>query len=204
MNFRCANCGVDLNAHADSVLINSAGKLAHFPWFRDERGLNVNATTCLHCGTVHATTGSPLKGLFTLGQRMLSVQFHLTQGQLHQVIRERGNPLPPKLTSLLEERGFLGVDDEPAGDDDEDLTAWGEAVKGAMWNLVLYCSVARDKDFSAASVVAFLQHGAELEAQGHSTPQTVAAAIILDALDSGITAEELARDAQALHTARWQ
>ena len=189
MYFRCSNCRADLHVN-DSVWINPVGKLAHLPWFRDHRGLNVYATACLHCGTVHATSGAPLKGLLTLGRRMLSVHFHLTPDHIQQFVREQGNPLPPLLTSLLEERAFLGVSDDPY-EAEETLDPLEEAIQAAVVKLALYCAEVRHRDFSAASVLAFLEHSSKLEQQGEATPEALAAGTIRDALAAGISAAEI-------------
>lgn len=187
MYFRCSHCGVDLHAGRDSVFTNSSGKLASLPWFRDDRGLNIYATTCLHCGAVHATSGSPMKGLLTLGRRMLSVHLYLTPDRLQQLISDQGNPLPPQLISLLEERGFLGGTDELL-EDEEVLDAVGQTLQAAIPRLALYCAVVRHRDFSASSVLAFLEHAASLEEHGEATEETQAAEIIRGVLASGVSA----------------
>lgn len=94
------------------------GTLLGTGWFRDERGLNHQAMVCLSCGTVHATTGAPLKGLLTLGSRMASVKFYMPPDRLQGLVDEKGPDslthelgLQPIVIDQLVSRGFLKMVD---------------------------------------------------------------------------------------------
>jgi len=105
------------------VLVNpSTGTFLGTAWFRDDRGLNHQSIVCLKCGTVHATTGSPMKALFTLGSRMASVKFYMTPEKLQMLVDEKGPhalerdlALKSMIVDELTARGFinLGFDESP-------------------------------------------------------------------------------------------
>ena len=117
----CSHCRYDHDVQKDSYNVDPrGGTLASGAWFRDERGQDHQATACLRCGTVHATTGAPLKALFSFFSRPTSVEYYMTIEKLQELVEKiarddfldpaealKKTALPGTVLGALEARGYL-------------------------------------------------------------------------------------------------
>ncbi len=95
------------------------GSLAHHGWYKDNRGQNFCATTCLLCGTVHTTRGNaPHQVLFG---NPLRVDNYFTYEQLQEIVFDVAHKnsfapihafnafaFPDIVINALRHRGYLG------------------------------------------------------------------------------------------------
>lgn len=180
-NFRCSNCGaVHPFTEANNAALHASASIAHFAWYRQDDGLNINATICLKCGTVHATAFGIGKALFSFGRRVWSVQYYLPPDRLLPLIREHGNPLPQEATDLLLDRGFIPMPSDAEG---------VELIHKALFVLGMFCEVVRNARFDGDSVEAFLRVAEE---RRHKERLWGSAAVLGGLLDGKSTAPDIA------------
>lgn len=191
-NFKCSNCGaVHPFTEANNAALHESGTIAHFPWYRQDDGLNVNATICLACGTVHATAFGSGKALFSLGRRVWRVQYYLPPDRLVALIREHGSPLPKEATDMLFDRGLLSA---PLGAEGANL------MRMALFTLGVFCEVVRGSRFDGDSVEAFMRQAREPR---RSEQLGGSASLLGSLLDGEFTASDVAEMARNnYHTLR--
>lgn len=205
MRFRCSNCGTDYQGHEDNALLFAGRGFAHLPWFRDERGLNINATLCLNCGTLHATSGSPGKALLTLGKRMLKVHFYMPPDRIERFLTEGEVGIPQAALDLLVERGHLAATtDERVGGAPASAGAAGpfealqRAYAAATVKYALYCQMVRSGEASVGTLSDFIAEGNALIKEGNRSTHATSAQVLDDALSAGISPTEVVEAAKAM------
>ena len=184
--FRCSNCGTDHDLNeANDGLLHGSGTILHVPWYRQESGLNVNATVCLRCGTVHSTSVGTARGFLGLPRPTLVVHVYLPPDRLLKALQGGMRPLPPSVTNVLRDRALVPLPP----------VAFGiELIGGALTILAAYCEIVRGGVFDGDGLYELLRRAREPERveRLHGT------SLILEALLTGdSTADEIARQAQA-------
>lgn len=198
MRFRCSNCGTDYHAQSENALRVQGGSMAHLPWFRDERGLNISATLCLRCGTIHATSGSPGKALFTFGQRMLKVHFYLPPDRIKRLLADPNVTFPQTAIDLLVERGHLVVSTSseangaPTNSSAADLfESLQRAYAAATTKYAMYCQMVRRGEATVETLNDFVAEGLQLFREGNRSAHATSAQVLKDALSAGVSPEEV-------------
>jgi hypothetical protein len=121
MKFTCSTCEKKLTKSYDDN--PSVADFLGRPWYKVENGLNHLVIVCLHCGTIHDTSGSFLTGLFSGFQSMLKVHEDINPIELSLIVKKHtGGPsansrkivikemkLPEKVLDVLVEKNILGV-----------------------------------------------------------------------------------------------
>lgn len=184
MRFRCPVCGAD-HGEQDSFFRNAErGTFVMTPWLKDEKGVDVFAIACLRCGSVHATSGSPAKALFSLGRRALTIRHTWRIGDLKERITREGNALPEIVTAVLIDRGFL---------EESHASSSQETVDVALLAFAMYCSLRGE--FTTDTVQKYITEAEALERSDTTNTQTAAANILKQMMRSGIRADQIAAHA---------
>lgn len=184
MRFRCPVCGAD-HGEQDSFFRNAErGTFVMTPWLKDEKGVDVFAIACLRCGSVHATSGSPAKALFSFGTRALTIRHTWRIGDLKERISREGNALPEVVTNVLIDRGFLG---------ERHASITQEKVDVALLAFAMHCSLRGE--FTTDAVWKYLTEAEALERSGTTNTQTAAANILKKLMQSGLRPDQIAAHA---------
>lgn len=192
MDFECSSCH-QVMAVSESILSNPDGSLLHVPWTKSHNGLNLFATVCLHCGTVHATSGAPLKFLLTLGNRALTVRGKLAIGEIRNSV-ELQESLPTIVLSTLKDRGFLTQGDPIPLPANVNLQGWDKQqvmrmLVDAAYELAIYCENENGGEIDETAVMEFVENVKEDDENRFSERTKLASRNMGWALKKGFTPE---------------
>lgn len=87
MKVKCSTCGKTISKSYDVNPTN--GDLLARPWYIDESGLKHLAIVCLHCGTIHDSSGSLFRGVLSGFKSPLKIHNDINPMQLGMMIMSR-------------------------------------------------------------------------------------------------------------------
>lgn len=120
MKLKCLTCRKTVSKSYDVDPVN--GDLLGRPWYIDENELKHLAIVCLHCGTIHDSSGSLLRGVLSGFRSPLKIHNDINPMELGMMIMGRSKHpetesrqiaindfgIPEQIIDVLVERKLLG------------------------------------------------------------------------------------------------